>query len=161
MRARVADERSSGRVIWKHSLVPPDSDVQPRRVMVRERNEDEEWTLVPIREDRQWSIELTGPDRSWTGSGCDCFNALRDLRTKLDADGLLVGLNGARPECTVSGMLADMGEGRSVYVLVHGAKGRPATLKTLDPAPLDAVGTVQAQDAFKERWLSERSKDRD
>jgi hypothetical protein len=139
-----------------YALVPNDDDLRPRPVWVRGPDGDAEWTLVPTRADRDWTFELVGPGRTWTGTGGNCFSALRDLRTKLDADQLLIGLNGARPDCGVSGMLADMGEGRSVYVLDSGATGRPEMVRTLDPAPLQSVGTVGAQDALKEGWLAAR-----
>jgi len=137
-------------------VLPLDADLLPRTVLVRAGVEDVEWTLLPTRPQAEWSMTLVGPDQTWTGTGGNCFASLRDLRIKLDTQRLRIGLNGARPECTVSGMLADMGEGRSVYVLVIGAQGRPDTLRTLDPAPLDAVGSVAEQDAFAERWLAER-----
>ena len=136
----------------------PDADLEPRRVAVRGPGGDAEWTLVPSRPRGQWSMELVAPDRTFTGDGITCFAALRDLRRQLDDQGLLIGVNGARPNCTVSGMLVDMGDGRSVYALEIGAQGRPPTLRTLGPAPLDDVGTVVQQDAFKERWLTDRRK---
>lgn len=111
---------------------------------------------MPSRPQREWSMGLVGPDRMWSGSGSNCFDALRDLRLKLDQEHITIGVNGARPNCTLSGMLADMGEGRSVYALEPGLTERPRLLRTLDPAPLDAVGSVADQDAFKQQWLAKR-----
>ena len=95
-------------------------------------------------------VELIAPDQRYIGHGSNRFAALRDLRQQLDEQGISIGVNGALPNCTVSGMLADIGEGRSVYALQMGARGRPPTLPTLGPAPLDHVGTVAQQDAFCE-----------
>ncbi len=97
-----------------------DPDLEPQRVAVRGPGGDAEWTLVPSRPEVEWSMELTGPDGSFFGSGGNCFTALRDSWQKLDELGFAVGVNGARPNCKVSGMHANMGEGRSVYALEMG-----------------------------------------
>jgi hypothetical protein len=138
--------------------MPQDPDLEPRPVRVRTTEGDVDWLLAPSRSDGgEWSIVLTSPDRSWVGTGGNCFGALRNLRAQVDSEGILLGVNGARPDCTVSGMLADMGEGRSAYVLVLGARGRPETVRTLDAAPVEAVASVADQDTFRERWLSRRT----
>ncbi len=50
-------------------------------------------------------------------------------------------------------MLADMAQGRQVYLLPpRWAAGRHPTAVTLGPAPLHQVGTVADQDAFQQRW---------
>lgn len=100
---------------------------------------------------------LTANGQVWTGNGPDCFKALRDLRAKLDCGGITIGLNGALPNSWSSGMQCDMGEGRVTYLLQLGTRARPGTVRTLDPARLDALGTVAQQDAFQIKWLSERS----
>ena len=133
-----------------------DLDLEPQLVAVRAPGGDVEWTLVAARLPPEWSMELIAPDQRYIGHGSNCFAALPDLRRQLDERGISIGVNGARPNCTVSGLLADMGEGRSVYALQMGARGRPPTLPTLGPAPLDHVGTVAQQDAFCELWLAGR-----
>lgn len=108
-------------VVGDTSPMAPDPDLEPQSVAVRGPGGDAEWTLAPARPHAEWSMELVGPDRKFTGYGTNCFGALRDLRQQLDEQGLLIGVNGARPNCTASGMLADMGDGRSVYALDLGA----------------------------------------
>lgn len=99
---------------------------------------------------------LRSPDRSWRGTGHNCFAALRNLRSALDSDGILIGVNGARRNAVVSGMQADMGEGRVMYLAVLGQTGRPEQVRTLDPAHLNEVATVVTQDDFKYEWLRQR-----
>lgn len=87
----------------------------------------------------------------WAGIGPDCFRAQRDLRSRLDVEHILLGVNGARPNSWSSGMQCDMGEGQVTYLLELGVSGQPFQDSTLDAAPLDAVGTVAAQDEFQSR----------
>lgn len=94
----------------------------------------------------------------WSGLGPDVFGALRALMTNLEADDGLIGVVGARPNAWASGMQRDMGEGRTVYVLsLPRTEGRPPSAPTLDPAPLDEVGTTGEQDAFQQQWRPPRS----
>lgn len=73
----------------------------------------------------------------------------------LDADQVRVGLNGARPNAWASGMAADMGQGRSVYLLPPTwTEERPPLVQTLGPAPLLEVGTRADQDRFQHAWSS-------
>jgi len=125
-------------------------------VAVRTVEDDGEWTLSIGRDGRDWLLNLASPTRTWTGVGPDCFKAQRDLRSRLDLEGILLGVNGARPNSWSSGMQCDMGEGRVTYLLELGVDGRPAQVSTLDAAPLDAVDTVAAQDEFQSRWTAER-----
>ena len=103
-------------------------------------------------------MTLTIADRSWTGSGSNAFHALRALRTELDRAGVLIGVNGARPIAWASGMQADMGEGKLVYLCEMGARGRPPSVGTLDAAPLDSVGSVAEQNEFHTAWIAGRNR---
>jgi hypothetical protein len=94
----------------------------------------------------------------WIGAGPDCFKALRDLRAQLDVDQLVIGVNGARPNAWSSGAQCDMDEGRSTYLCQRGRRERPEAVRTLDPAPLESVGSVGQQDDFHARWLAERTR---
>jgi hypothetical protein len=138
------------------SMTSADPDLGARPVFVRTPAADDAWTLAPARSGRDWSLTLTSPSRTWNGSGPDCFKALRHLRAQLDNDRVLVGVNGARPNSWSSGMQCDMGEGRVTYLCELGSKERPETVRTLDPAPLDSVGSIAEQDNFHDRWLAER-----
>ena len=65
------------------------------------------------------------------------------------------GVNSARRDAWASGMQCDMGEGRVVYLLRH-ADGAAEQIRTLAPAPLEPVGTVDEQDQQHEGWLHSR-----
>lgn len=124
-------------------------------VMVRTADGDRSAWLDVRRHGRAWSVKLDLDGSIWEGEGTNLFAALRDLRVALDDVNVTIGINGARPNAAVSGMLADMGEGRQVYLLtIPRTPARPETAPTLAPAPLDAVAGVVAQDAFKERWFA-------
>jgi hypothetical protein len=115
------------------------------------------WTLTTRRQGRIWLVEVT--DRvghSWTAQGPDLFEAMRALRRALDPLGIRLGVNGARRNAWASGMQRDMGEGRVVYLLSEGQRGRPPQVSTLGPAPLAEVGTVDEQDEQFTRWLNSR-----
>ena len=100
-----------------------------------------------------WTVVPTADGRTWHSGGGDLFSALRDLRVGPDGDNFVIGLNGARPECVVSGVLADMGEGRKAHVLtLPRVEKRPERVRTLGPAPLDDVADVVTQDEYKRRW---------
>lgn len=136
-----------------------DSDVGAREVALRTDSGDLTGQLIVSRLGHyEWALMLTADGREWHGSGSNLFDALRELRRFLDEDGLVIGLNGARPECALSGMLADMGEGRQAYVLtIPQTDNRPKLLGTLAPAPLSEVSDIADQDAYKRNSASLRS----
>jgi hypothetical protein len=134
--------------------IPPD---ESGRVEVRTSGGDATWTLTLRRVDRDWSITLASGDRTWVGAGPDCFEALRYLRVQLDAEHIIIGVNGARPNAWSSGMQRDMGEGLETYLLEIGARGQPVAVRTLGAAPVETAGTVPAQDDFHTRWLAARN----
>ena len=131
-----------------------DADLGNHAVALRGPDGDRAGDLYVARAERSWTLVLTAEGREWCGQASDLFNALRDLRLRLDQDSIVIGVNGARPECGVSGMLVDMGEGRRAYVLtLPRREGRPETVATLGPAPLDKVTDVATQDDHKRHWL--------
>jgi len=93
----------------------------------------------------------------YTSTGPDMFETLVRLRRQLEADGLMVAVQGSRRDTYPSGMVRDMGGGMRVYVI---RPGRPARLEdlveTLDDAPPGQMATVSEQRAFFEAWLAER-----
>jgi hypothetical protein len=91
--------------------------------------------------------------------GRDIFDALQQLRLKLEPIGWYPLCNGARVDCYPSGMARDMGGAQAVYVLTIGKSGKSPLMGTLDPAARDNVGTVAEQDAYFRRWLDTRRND--
>lgn len=131
-----------------------DLDVGTHVVELRGSGGDSSGQLRVDRAGRSWTLTLKALSGEWHGAASDLFSALRDLRVHLDEDDLVIGVNGARPECGVSGMLADMGEGRRAYVLtLPRTAAPPEIVRTLDAAPLGEVADVATQDDFKRRWL--------
>jgi hypothetical protein len=104
---------------------------------------------------REAVLLLTAPDLDITLEirGRDVFDALQQLRLKLEPIGWYPLCNGARVDCYPSGMARDMGGAQAVYVLTIGKSGKPPVVGTLEPAARDNVGTVAEQDAYFRRWL--------
>lgn len=129
---------------------------EERDVEVAASGVSRRWRLLASVERGASRLQLVGDDQAWEAVGPDVFEALRSLRRELDARGLRVGVNGARPNAWSSGMQRDMGLGRMTYLCELGDFGGMPTVGTLDPAPLAEVGTVADQDEFHAEWLADR-----
>ncbi len=103
-------------------------------------------------------IEAPELDLTLRADGPDLFAALQQLRKSLEPLGWFPLCNGARVDCYPSGMARDMGGGARVYVLSARRRlGRRLPLVgTFEPAPKEAVGTADDQDAYFKRWLETR-----
>jgi hypothetical protein len=129
-------------------------EVQP--VMLRIGNQDAAAELTLSRADRADDLRLFVSSElgEWAGWGRDIFGALRALMTELDRHDGRIGVAGARPNAWASGMQRDMGVGRSVYLLsLPRTSERPPIVHTLEPAPLDEVGSTADQDDFQGQWM--------
>lgn len=122
---------------------------------------------VPVSEDgavQQWSLEaddrpesaslvLRAPGgRSWTSSADNVWEALLEVRRQVEGVGVRLGVNGARPDIQPSRMSLQMGGGRRAYQV---KLGQPADelVDVLAPCPVDAVVTVEEQQAFRNAWM--------
>jgi hypothetical protein len=91
--------------------------------------------------------------------GRDIFDALQQLRLKLEPIAWYPLCNGPRVDCYPSGMARETGGAQAVYVLTIGKSGKPPLMGTLEPAARDNVATVAEQDAYFRRWLDTRRND--
>jgi hypothetical protein len=83
----------------------------------------------------------------------DLFEALCVYRRFLErSGGYLLLCNGARKDAFPSAMSRDMGRGCKLYISALSVPGG-RLVETLDPAPLEAVGTVDEQSAFHNEWF--------
>lgn len=84
----------------------------------------------------------------------DLFDAMVQLRKKLEQSGRRLLCSGARKDAYPSRMILEMGGGRKVYLLRH---GKPAAKDDLvdvfDAAEYLQVGTVEEQRLGYEEWL--------
>lgn len=104
------------------------------------------WGVLRVGAAPHWRLQFGVGGRSYVSEGVDSFESLVSLRRQLEADGLLLCVNGARSDVFPSGMSRQMGGGRKAYVLVPGRT--PTTddlVDILDPAPSGAVVTVSEQ----------------
>jgi hypothetical protein len=135
----------------------PGGTVDRHRVSVVSRGARDTWLLEVI-EHQYPNLELVlrAPGQTWTAGGTDVFGALMKLREALDAEDVQVCCNGARRNAWASGMQAQMGRGRVVYLLSD-EPGRPLQVGTLDDAPPDQVVRVEEQTEFYAGWLARRN----
>lgn len=105
------------------------------------------------------AVELSSPEGdTWAAEADSLWAAVRDLRVRLDADGILLGLTASRPDVQPSRMSLQMGGGRMAYAVRLGhPAGRHDVVDILTPAELDAVSTVAEQEAFRTEWLASLS----
>jgi hypothetical protein len=127
-------------------------DPEIRQVAVRVAGEDVVAALT-VTSTGDWDgrgvrLSLSCRLGDWSGLGPDLFAALRALMVELERDDGRIGVAGARADAWPSGMQADMGGGRWVYL--HGLPSAgPPGVPTLEPASLDDVGTSVDQDHFQ------------
>jgi hypothetical protein len=101
-------------------------------------------------ENGRYLVEIEGPWGTVRAADDDAFSALVEVRRRLEAEGWLLAVAGARLDTYPSGMMRESG-GEQVYVLVP---GRPATdvVPTFAEAPPELASTVADQEAAYEAW---------
>ncbi len=118
-----------------------------------------EWSVVveTISAHHSYRLTLTAPDgASWSSEKGDVFECLLTLRDEIEPLGFRLCCNGARKDAWASGMLRDMGMGKSVYLLADARKGeRPPQVGTLEAAPADMIVTVEEQRRWYADWLKQ------
>ena len=102
-----------------------------------------------------WRLVLSGlilPIQEFSGD--DLFEALVALRLELEKTGARLLCDGARPDVFPSGMLRSMGSGRKAYITRIGASASGTDLVDIfEYAKPEAVGSVEQQKVFHERWV--------
>lgn len=111
--------------------------------------------LVEYDQTAPWRLRLFGLNlKQREFEGTDLFEALVALRRELEAVNAQLLCAGARPDVFPSGMSRAMGDGRKAYITRPGQPAfRTDLVDILDDAELDAVGTIEEQTAFHERWV--------
>jgi hypothetical protein len=96
-------------------------------------------------------VQASGPWGIIAAKAPDAFSALGDIRQRLEVEGWLLAVAGARRDTFPSGMARDQGGGLRVYVL---KQGQPAVelVDTFADAPLELVATVAEQEVAYEDW---------
>jgi len=119
------------------------------------------WQLAAntIETHRQYSVTLmAGDSRSWAAESTDLFDCLLKVRRELDAGNIKLGCMGCREDTWASGMMRDMGQGLSVYLLKDAVEGqRPPQAGTFNPSPVADTVTVHEQMAWHQSWLDRRT----
>ncbi|MYW68412.1 hypothetical protein GTY65_30700 [Streptomyces sp. SID8379] len=117
-----------------------------------------EWKLL-VEGDGPWVLTLRSPaGNECSAQGDDVFDVLRVLRAELAPRAVKICCNGARANVRPSGFASSYGSWM-IYVL-H--RWRPVTVRdlvpTFDHCEPGLVGSVEEQDAYWERYLSDRGK---
>lgn len=84
--------------------------------------------------------------------GIDLLDAFNQLRSFIEKNGFLILVNGARINVWASGMLRDMSNGISTYVLEE--NGNQHIVNIFDPCVSDIV-EFEEQKKFHNNWLRE------
>ncbi|PWU59138.1 hypothetical protein DLE60_17985 [Micromonospora globispora] len=97
-----------------------------------------------VRPEREFVV--TRGDRVWEAEGEDLLVCLVDVRQQLEADGLNLCCQGARPDVWPSGQLRQFTNGRFGYVLPSPSVGKtPEEVDLFAPADVGEIGTVEEQ----------------
>ena len=84
----------------------------------------------------------------------DCFEAMRQVRSRLEEAGFKLCCNGARTDAWATGMQRDMGEGLVCYLLPLPRQARrPQQVSIFGVALVEHVGTLAEQEDHYQRWL--------
>ena len=94
------------------------------------------------------TVELSSDLGIQTASAWSALHALNEIRSRLEPDGWLVGVNGARRDAAASGMALDMGGGLSVYV--HDTEP-PRLVETFGSAERSEIATLDEQETWQAR----------
>lgn len=107
-------------------------------------------------QERYW-IAVDSPGGTIEETGRDLFDALTSVRRRLEADGWLLVVQGARRDSYPSGMLRDMVGARKVYLLQPGEPPSRMRLADIfaDADPRDAA-TVDEQYEHYLAWTRSR-----
>jgi hypothetical protein len=129
-------------------------------ITVQVGDERQIWAAVvlPLVPHGHYRVELRSPAGvTWSAEAGDVFWCLIELRRQLEPEGVALCCNGARRDAGVTGLLADMGEGRRVYLL-DGIDGpqRPPIADTLAPVPCDVVVSVDEQLTWLDDWWDQQ-----
>lgn len=86
--------------------------------------------------------------------GADLFECMKSVRRHLEGMSMLLLCNGARIDAYPSGMSRQMGRARRVCIVELGKPGtQEGVVDIFGTAPLDKVGSVDAQREFHDNWL--------
>jgi hypothetical protein len=104
-----------------------------------------------------WTVRLVLADGLVAEAvAADLFSALEEVRRQVEATGLTVCCQGARPDVFPSGMARQMAGGRRAYRLRAGKRPDRADLVDIfAPASCDDVVTVDEQRAAVRRFYGE------
>lgn len=108
--------------------------------------------------DRSYRLIIEGPAGVVDEVGADLFDALRNLRRKLELDGWLIAVQGARVDAYASGMVRDMLGARHVYLIQIGRHvAREHLVDIFAEADKRYLSTLEEQAEFFERWKVSRA----
>lgn len=103
---------------------------------------------------RDFRLVLDSPHGSVAGNGIDLFEALAEVRRRLEPSGWRIAVHGSRRQAFASGLMRDMHGARRVYLCEPGRWPRRGNLVDIfGEAPIDEIATVDEQAAWLRTWL--------
>ncbi len=120
----------------------------PQTIQVRRGDAVHEGTVTwRWREDMVWTVVVGSPELgSVEAQADDAFEALCQVRERLEPDGWRLGVAGAQVDVWPSGMARDQGGGLRAYRLTAAGPGDLVdTFEPVDPATVTTVAEQQAE----------------
>jgi hypothetical protein len=105
-------------------------------------------------ENGKCEVVVTSRGVHYVGVAEDFFGALLDVRTQLEANGLLIGVRGASRDVWPSAMSRQMGGGLKAYRMVPGKQALSQDLVDIFEVSAEvAPATIRDQIAFRDAWF--------
>jgi hypothetical protein len=118
------------------------------------RGSERDATLTAVSKEQMWQLSLEIEGRGYSAEGWDCLDAFNKIRSNLEGRYAFL-CNGARPNFILSPMTSQAG-GFEGYVVPNGRKARLSDLVPIfDPAPADAIGSVEEQSEFRKNYMDQ------
>jgi hypothetical protein len=125
-------------------------------IEIKNRNGEQSSAKVTLelqsQSDSLLTIEISDGQK-FSAVGKDAFSALRKIRKDIESLGIILLIQGCRPNCWPSGMSGQMSNGTKIYdrQLNMNEFSSWKLVNTFDPAIESELGTLADQDEFNNR----------
>lgn len=107
--------------------------------------------------EEMYQVELKMKDNSFSAEGENYFDALINLRKKLELKNVKLLCKGCSRFVYPSPMILSMGDAMQAYELVLGEQARSKNIVNIfEPCIYDEYATIDEQCAYYEKWIESR-----